>query len=121
MTRRIRPLVTALCLSLALALAGVTAALACPVAVSEWVICGDHGAQVVRLDAKGQPVPADCQNCPDCLTGPVLALLPQIGTPKAPAPLRQALWPDFATAPRPQILIPIARGPPAGKSEISCA
>ena len=120
MTRRIRPLVTALCLSLCFALAGITSALACPIAVAEWVICGDHGAKVVRLDAKGQPA-KDCQTCPDCLTGPVLALLPDIVMPKAPAPLRQMLWPDFATAPRPQILIPVARGPPHGESETSCA
>lgn len=39
--------------------------------MTEMVICGENGAQVVRLDAAGHPVPAtdpaDCATCPDCL------------------------------------------------------
>lgn len=114
MSSLLRPL---LCLvaALALTLSGVTLAAATVHGpVTEMVICGDGGAETIRLDARGNPVDGDqCCDCMDCLT--MAAALPTALPPGATLPAAVAVNPALPVAqlpgPRPS-LSPQPRGPP---------
>ena len=105
----------ALFLSLCLALASVTAAVAHvqSAGAHQITLCGTPGVeQTVTLNAFGDPVPA-AHHCPDCLA--VTAALAPVAAPVLPPPVRaerQAVA-LIATPDRAEALSPSARGPPA--------
>jgi hypothetical protein len=111
----LRPL---LCLvaALALTLSGVALAAATVHGpVTEMVICGDGGAETIRLDARGNPVKGNqCCDCLDCLA--MAASLPIPALPGATLPAAVTASPALPVAQRPgplPCLAPLPRGPPA--------
>ncbi len=111
----LRPLLC-LVVALALALSGVAAAAATVHGpVTQMVICGNGGAETIRLDAKGNPVKGNqCCDCLDCLT--MAVALPTPLPPGATQPAAVAVSPVLPVAqlsgPLP-CLAPLPRGPPA--------
>lgn len=110
----LRPL---LCLvaALALALSGVAVAAATVHGpVTEMVICGDGGAETIRLDARGNPVKGNqCCDCLDCLT--MAAALPTPAMPRATLPAAVTVTAALPVAQLPGPLpcpAPLPRGPP---------
>jgi hypothetical protein len=112
-----RPVLHLVLLAVALALALVPAAVAARTVhgpVTEMVICGDAGAQTIRLDAQGNPVePGQCCDCLDCLVLvaglPLSAALPGADLRALPAPAVT----DLSVLPLPlRHLRPAPRGPP---------
>lgn len=109
-----------LCLLAALSLALVPAVVAARTVhgpVTEMVICGDGGAQPIRLDARGNPVdPGQCCDCLQCLT--LAAGLPQSLPPPTPS---QVLLPPQPLRAQPALplaqrhLRPVPRGPPLAR------
>lgn len=109
-------LLSALLLSLTLALSSVSMAIARGQSAQgmELTLCTPDGVQTVVLDAQGNPVPATPHLCPDCLSG-VLALdLP----PPLALPVRPAVWSALPPLPVPTLRadrkprVHPARGPP---------
>lgn len=90
----------------------------------EMVICGDTGAETIRVDAEGNPLPddpmAECDQC--CLAcGPAPALLPDspLRRPAAPRVLLVDLPAAGALAlPARRPLFPAPRGPPTANEMI---
>jgi hypothetical protein len=77
---------TALLLSLMLALASVSMAVARGQAPMgpEIELCTDAGAVTVRLDAEGNPMPDGPHLCPDCLSASTAFVMPEAGAIPAP-------------------------------------
>lgn len=79
-----------------------------------FVICTGYGVTTITLDSDGNPV-GPVYLCPDCLAGLAACIVPDqtvlpmpMTSARAQRPLRLAWLP-----PRPPMLAPLARGPPA--------
>lgn len=110
-----------LCLAIVLVGAWSVQACAARAAVTQMVICSDHGPDVVWLDAAGHPVsaPQDCSNCPECLAASAGAALPaRAETSRPDQRLSEILMIDRPIeAPALPGPAPVARGPPCAAQD----